>query len=524
MTINDFFTTTDIAEIKKRGIEPERIIAQIETFRKGIPPAQLLRPATPGDGIVRLSEDDQQRLVEIYKAAAQQGRALKFVPASGAATRMMKTLLRVFNLHTGLTIPTIEKKARKGEPDFQLALRFFQNLPAFAFYEDLQTACEKQGSSLPVLLKQGNARAILAALLLPDGLGYANMPKGLIKFHAYPDGARTPFEEHLVEAIHYTSDARGTARLHFTISPEHAERIENYLRRVLPLYKKPESHLQIEYSYQKPSTDTIAVDLNNNPLRDKDGRLVFRPGGHGALLENLNDLKGDIIFIKNIDNVVPDRLKEPTVHYKMVLGGYLVKLQERIFEFLRRLDGGTPGPDDLREMFRFAGQELSLYVHPEISAKPESEQREYLISLFNRPIRVCGMVKNEGEPGGGPFWVAYPPDGQSLQIVESAEVDMADPRQRRIWESSTHFNPVDLVCGVQDFRGNPFDLTRFSNPNSGFISIKSVNGQEVKALELPGLWNGGMANWITVFVEVPIITFNPVKTIFDLLRPEHQPE
>ncbi|RMG37720.1 MAG: DUF4301 family protein, partial [Methanobacteriota archaeon] len=295
-----------------------------------------------------------------------------------------------------------------------------------------------------------------------------------------------------------------------------------YLQSVSPKYEGTNHHLEITYSFQKPSTDTIAVDLENRPLRDEEGRLIFRPGGHGALLENLNDLKGDIIFIKNIDNVVPDRLKPPTFQYKKVLAGYLIWLQRNIYHYLEKLTG-EDWEEHLNELVQFIAENLNqkITVSLERFDRPE-ERRNYLFNFLNRPIRVCGMVKNEGEPGGGPFWVEEANGEESLQIVESAEVDLHSPDQLNIWKASTHFNPVDLVCGVRDYQGNPFNLLAFTNPESGIITRKSLNGQDIKALELPGLWNGGMAKWITVFVEVPIITFNPVKTIFDLLRAEHQ--
>ena len=525
MDIENFFTESDFREIEKRGIPLERIVEQIEIFRRGIPPVKLHRPATIDDGIIRIPETEQQHYREVYLQAAAEGRALKFVPASGAATRMMKTLVKVFNESRANNIHEVSQLAEEGEQDYQLLLRFLNNLPRFAFYNDLKTILAQSGKPIETLLREGQFRDILAALLLPDGLNYANLPKGLIKFHDYPGGSRTPFEEHLVEAVYYTADKKGITRIHFTIAPEHEEMIKSYIASVLPRYETDDIRFDISYSFQKPSTDTIAVDLNNTPVRDAAGKLVFRPGGHGALLENLNDLQGDIVFIKNIDNVVPDRLKSPTYHYKMVLGGYLIHLQNRVFQYLHTLDEGVPPESALAEIFAFAREELYLDVPGDIRKKTSpSQQRDFLLTLLNRPIRVCGMVKNEGEPGGGPFWVASETNSLSLQIVESAQVDMNSEEQRHIWESSTHFNPVDLVCGVRDYCGKPFHLPDFTDPRSGFITIKSLNGKDIKALELPGLWNGAMANWITVFVEVPIITFNPVKTIFDLLRKEHQPE
>lgn len=520
-------TEHDRQEILARGISPEEIDAQIEIFKKGISPVKLLRPCTLGDGIVAIKEAEQQRLIEIYRRAMASGRAMKFVPASGAATRMFQLLLEVRNGGKPLAGAGLRAEAEKGSEQARDFLRFFQALPQFAFFEELRETLLRRGHCIEQLLKTENYAEILSALLEPEGMNYANIPKALIKFHQYEDGARTPFEEHLVEAAVYARDRNGIARIHFTVSfsADHETEELACLEAIREHYEKREGvKYELTYSSQKPSTDTIAVDARNHPVRERDGRLHFRPGGHGALLENLNDLQGDVIFIKNIDNVVPDRLKPPTCHYKMVLGGCLVELQRQVFDYLRLLESGAADDALISCITEFAAGKLSIEMPGPVANGSKEERIVFLFSRLNRPLRVCGMVANKGEPGGGPFWVEQPGRGASLQLVEASQIDAADPRQRKILESSTHFSPVDLVCGVRDYRGNPFDLRKFRDPHAGFISWKSKNGRKVKALELPGLWNGSMAYWNSVFVEVPVITFNPVKTVLDLLRPEHQPD
>jgi hypothetical protein len=518
-----FFSEEDVEQIKARGITLEKVISEIEVFKRGVPFTRLERACTIGDGINVIEKSELERLGRVYSEAALSGRAMKFVPASGAASRMFNLLLSFYNRYGQIDEKFISAGAEKGDSDHIKFLEFIRGIKKFAFYNDLKSTMARDGVDIEVLISKGEYKKILEYLLTPKGLNYADLPKGLIKFHCYPDHCRTPFEEHLVEAAEYTRDRNGVARVHFTVPPEYEERIKGHIEEVRGYHESGGVRYEITFSIQRPSTDTIAVDLENKPFRDKSGRLVFRPGGHGALLDNLNELKGDIVFIKNIDNVVPDRLKHETYTYKKALGGYLIELQRKIFGYLERLSRKEVDDHLLAEMFEFARYKLSL-IPPDILAQGSKEEKmNFLFSKLNRPIRVCGMVKNQGEPGGGPFWVRHENNTLSLQIVESSQVDMGSPEQRAIWESSTHFNPVDLVCGVRDYLRNPFDLSKFRDPNTGFISIKYMDGGELKALELPGLWNGGMANWNTVFVEVPLITFNPVKTIFDLLRKEHQP-
>jgi len=514
----------DIKQIEARGMTSEKVTSQIAIFKKGFPFTRLLRPCTLGDGIRVLHKADLDRFGGAFSEAALAGRVMKFVPASGAATRMFKFLLSFNNRYEQIDAKTMRAEKERSDPDYEKFLQFIREIKKFAFYDDLKSAMSKDGLDVEKRISEGEYKPILEYVLFSQGLNLAHVPKGLIKFHAYPEHSRTPFEEQLVEATGYAMDNNNVARIHFTVSPEHEVLIRDHLKRVLGFYEKSGVRFESAFSIQKPSTDTIAVDLDNKPFRDGDGRLVFRPGGHGALLENLNALKADLVFIKNIDNVVPDRLKEKTFIYKKALGGYLIALQKQIFGTLERLSNRDMESRLMEETFEFLEHELSMTPPEGMRQGSRRNRIDYLISRLNRPLRVCGMVKNEGEPGGGPFWVEHDDKTTSKQIVESSQVDLGSAEQRRIWESSTHFNPVDLVCGVRDFMGNPFDLMNFVDPETGFISMKSKEGRELKALELPGLWNGSMAHWNTVFVEVPIITFNPVKTVLDLLRKEHQPE
>ncbi|MFH1350505.1 MAG: DUF4301 family protein [Pseudomonadota bacterium] len=521
---DSIFNTRDIQEIEERGMTSDEVLSQIESFKRGFPKSRLARPCTIGDGITVLGDPDLKRLGEVYSEAALSGRAMKFVPASGAASRMFKSLLSVNNRGDEIDEKQMAAEAEKGDSDSRALLQFIRAIERFAFYDDLRSALSREGLGVENPISQGQYKKILEYLLTSRGLNLANLPKGLIKFHHYPEGPRTPFEEQLVEGAAYVRDGKGVIRIHFTVTPEHEMSVKDRIKRNLHRYERSGIRYDLTFSIQKASTDTIAVDLENRPFREKDRELVFRPGGHGALLANLIALGGDIVFIKNIDNVVSDRLKQVTTIYKKALGGFLVEVQEKIFNYLRRLLDGDMDGLFLNRVFEFVSERLCITPPEGMVGASGDEKREFLLSILNRPLRVCGMVKNEGEPGGGPFWVEHRDKTLSIQIVESSQVDMQSVEQRRVWESSTHFNPVDLVCGVRDHAGVPFDLVRYRDPDTGFISIKSKSGRELKALEHPGLWNGSMAKWNTAFVEVPIITFNPVKTLFDLLREEHQPE
>ena len=504
------FTPEDRKQLSQKGISEQQIENQMRQFREGFPYLHLRAAASIGNGILSPSDSESQAFVEAWEMYKAEGHHItKFVPASGAASRMFKNL---FEFRDG----------EQDAPQSDFMRTFFERLHDFAFFPALDDACVVvYGEPADALVEAGRFRDVVSALLDDEGLGYGQLPKGLLQFHAYKDCARTPLEEHLVEAALYaTSD--GKADVHFTVSTEHRELFEELVERVLPEYEKLFGvHYHISFSEQKPSTDTLAATLDNEPFRTDDGRLLFRPGGHGALIQNLSELESDIIFIKNIDNVVPDRLKPATTLWKKVIAGVLVTLQRQAFSYLRRLDEGNVGRAELDEMCQFLRRELCTEV-PGISELSEAELIETLRRKFNRPMRVCGMVRNVGEPGGGPF-LAFNPDGSvSPQILESSQIDTHNPTYMAMFQGGTHFNPVDLVCATRDYQGNHFDLPRYVDPATGFISSKSKNGRELKALELPGLWNGAMSDWSTIFVEVPLETFNPVKTVNDLLRPQHQ--
>ncbi len=521
MSLSDTLTPTDYRQMQARGITQENVQQQLHWFRQGFAFLRLHRPCTVGDGITVLSPHQLDELTPLHDQASRAGRIMKFVPASGAASRMFQSLLTLAG-RADWTAKDIADGAESGDRDCQQFRQLLARIDQCAFADDLRRVMARDDLSLDALLAVGHYQEFFTYVLTPKGLNYVNLPKGMIPFHRYSDQARTAFEEHLMEALAYTQDHTHTARVHFTVPVEQQGAIASYLQNVLPRYERAGGRVEITFSVQKLSTDTIAVDHDNAPFRDLNGELVFRPGGHGALLENLQDLQGDIIFIKNIDNVVPDHLKADTYLYKKALGGHLVSLQNALFTHIQRLRQKSVERHALEDAFTFAQQELHLQAPPSLLQASAEAQRIFLLQKLHRPLRVCGVVKNTGEPGGGPFWVQQADGALSLQIVESSQVDLHSAEQRAIWQSATHFNPVDLVCGVRDFAGKPFDLSRCCDPNTGFISSKSKDGKELRALELPGLWNGAMAEWNTVFVEVPLSTFNPVKTVYDLLRPEHQ--
>ena len=516
------FTEQDRLQIEAHGLRVEDVEAQLARFRQGFPPPRLVRPCTVGDGILRLSPEDHSELIALYDRAAREGRALKFTPASGAATRMFRSLMLALQEYPRLFVekkwedPADEQAVRDAE-------RLLNNLERFAFCSDLAAVLARAGLELKQLKQKGELEPILRFLLTDQGLDYARLPKALIKFHTYPEGARTPLEEHLVEGLGFLPDAHHRARFHFTVPQAYREAFDRFVESVRSRYENQHFQMEISYSVQSPSTDIIAVDFNNRPVRDLEGRLVFRPGGHGALLQNLNALRADLVFVKNIDNVVPDRLKPEVVLYKELLGGYLVKIQVQVFQLLEALDEGPDRPEVVHRALAFIHDVLKLPLPAGVTHGSLAEKHRFARDQLNRPIRVCGMVPNAGEPGGGPFWVQEKDGSLSRQIVEQAQVDLNDPRQKQIWEQATHFNPTDMVLGVCNYRGEPFDLMQFRDPETGFITVKSFLGKAIKAMEWPGLWNGSMARWISLFVEVPLKTFNPVKTVFDLLRPEHQP-
>ncbi|MBL0699708.1 MAG: DUF4301 family protein [Desulfosarcina sp.] len=516
------FNNNDLIQIKDMNLTISEIISQIELFKKSNLYLNLQRSCKVDDGITVLDRHDTDRLAALYTKESLSGRTMKFVPASGAASRMFKVLHSLNNLDVKLNDDFIKTEEEADAAVGRAFGTFLKGIRNFAFYDDLKAVLQKNGLELDHLLAAGEYKDVLEYILTPKGLNYGNLPKGLIPFHKYSSDSRTPFEEHMAEAAEYTKDHNGLCKIHFTVAPGNAALIREHLDKISKFYKKSGTNFNITYSYQKPSTDTLAVDEQNNPFRETDGKLLFRPGGHGALLDNLNSVKGDIIFLKNIDNVVPDRLKQDTFLYKKALGGFLVELQNEIFTFLRKLSCGDINQQNFKKMFKFIRHRLLISIPNYINDASEKEQEAYIFSKLNRPLRVCGMVRNVGEPGGGPFWVEGQDKNISRQIVESSQIDPGSKKQQSIIASATHFNPVDIVCGVRDFQGNQFDLKKYVDNEAVFISNKSKNGRPLKALELPGLWNGAMSFWNTVFIEVPEITFNPVKTVNDLLRAEHQ--
>ena len=497
----------DLEQIKERNVTEEQVENQVAQLKRGTAYVKLVRPATLGDGILRMTPEEVESMNHAFDEDKEYYQFTKFVPASGAASRMFKDLFAF--MESGL--------------DTKFTDVFFAHIHCFAFSHDLEKTCQRlYGTSIDALVNDHRKIDVVKALLTDDGMSYGKLPKALLKFHHYDGFDRLALEEHLVEAARYAASNDGIARLHFTVSPEHEQLFTETVKNLKFAYEANYGvRYEISYSCQKPSTDTVAIDAEGNLFREKDGRLLFRPGGHGALIENLNDLAGEIVFIKNIDNIVPEPRVETTVTYKKVLAGLLLRLQQQTFDYLNILDGGDVTEEELAEITTFARTKLMIDVPGFVEQYDRYEKTDFLYDCLNRPIRVCGMVKNEGEPGGGPFWVRNMDDEVSLQIIESSQIDHAKADQEAIFKASTHFNPVDLVCGCWNYKGEAFNLKDYVDPNTGFVSNKSKDGRELRALELPGLGNGAMADWITLFVEVPIETFNPVKTVNDLLKPMH---
>jgi hypothetical protein len=489
------FLEKDFSQIHELGIDLETVYQQINDFKEGFPFMVLQKAATPNDGVIQLSEEQLTTFEALYEKKVTKLTPLKFVPASGAATRMFKSLFSFLE----------EGKSDKSTD------QFFDKLSDFAFAEDLKN----------ILPENADSQTIVDYYLTRKGLEYGTLPKGLLKFHKYENESRTALEEHLVEGATYASND-GKVKLHFTVSPEHLSRFLKLLNKVVPNYEeKYNVKFDISFSEQRRSTDTIAVNMDNTPFREKDDSLLFRPAGHGALLANLNDISADIVFIKNIDNVVPDRIKSTTITYKKALAGVLLKYQDKIFDYQYQLKEWASEPL-LLELSHFLEEKLCILPPVEFMEMTHNQKVMYFQKKLNRPLRVCGVVPNTGEPGGGPFWCKNSDGTTSLQIVESAQVNMDSITQKEIFNNSTHFNPVDLICSMKNYRNEKFDLLKFRDPKTGFVTQKSKDGKDLQAQELPGLWNGSMADWNTIFVEVPLITFNPVKTVNDLLREEHQ--
>lgn len=489
------FSQQDLASIDQHDLTPEDVEKQLERFKKGFPPLALTSAASLKHGILKLSDEDLEKSVQVYESSDID--VLKFVPASGAATRMFKSLFALLDAQGNIDEVIDEDPA---------ITAFFSELKSFAFYRQLNERLkEREGITIDEALKVNKHLSILSCLLEDEGLNYGSLPKGLIEFHTYDDSqVRTASEEHLSECVDY-AEKNGNAHLHFTVSPSHRTRFEHHISEGI---KASGLQVNVTYSEQFPNTDTIAVTPTFDLFRTQNETLLFRPAGHGALLSNLNELDFDVIFIKNIDNVVPAHQRAEEITYKKALAGVLISFQEQVFKLLRENDKGV------------SIREAGLILLEDLGMKGDFSETEVL-ELLDRPLRVCGMVKNVGDPGGGPFWVKGD-QGESLQIVESAQIDKSDKDQLSIFESGTHFNPVDIVCGVRNYKGEKYDLMKYRDESTGFISEKSFEGRKLLATELPGLWNGSMANWNTIFVEVPLATFNPVKTVNDLLRPGHR--
>ncbi len=514
------FSEKDIKQIESKGLTVEGVNRQLETFHSGLPFSNLVAAATIDDGIMRLNVTEIDAVIAYFDSQKDNFEILKFVPASGAATRMFKFLFQFLEEYN----PAVETiNSYMNTRDDKSLHIFFVGLEKFPFYYEVMDLLHNTYPNYSDLDVSYRSQLFVKAMLDENGLNYGNSPKGLLPFHEYKNQIiSTAFEEHLFESALYAS-CNNKAKLHFTISESHKDKFSNEFSRIeTKVERKTDSQFDISFSYQKESTDTIAVTPKNLPFRLENGDLLFRPSGHGALIENLNDLDADIIFIKNIDNVVVFKYKEEVAKNKKILAGILMEIQQQAFQYLESIEKGQLTHDGIIEIAKFLTNKMHVKISSEFEKYAEKYQIEYLQNKLNRPIRVCGMVKNEGEPGGGPFWVKDESGTISLQIVESAQINQKNKHQKSILKNATHFNPVDLVCGVKDYQGNKFDLTQFVDHKAAFITKKTRLGKELKALELPGLWNGSMANWNTVFVEVPLITFNPVKTVNDLLKSPHQ--
>lgn len=512
------FTEVDFEQIKANGIALESVEDQLAIFKNGTSKAILDRPATINDGVLKYSEFDFKELAKFYDVEKINLKLKKFVPASGAASRMFKFLNEFLNDYDAENESINAYINRKKDKNLTI---FLAGLEKFPFYEAVDSELKSTYTDFNSWSKDKKNYHFIKILLASDYFDYANKPKGSLLFHKYKNHLATPIEEHLNECAFYAS-SNDVSHLHFTVSENHQQLFENIIAEVKQKVEdKSKTKLNVNFSFQNKATDTIAVDVYDNPIRNDDGKLVFRPGGHGALIENLDNLDADIIFIKNIDNVIQNHIESITL-YKKGLAGILIQLQKQVFEYLNEIDNIQD--NNLEEIIAFVKNKLNVNVIDDFQKYIQEYKIDFLKSVLNRPIRVCGMVKNEGEPGGGPFWVRDMKGNISLQIVETSQIDHQNPFQLSRLKSATHFNPVDLVCGIKNHKGEKFDLNQFIDHKSGFIVEKHKGGKTLKGYELPGLWNGAMANWITVFVEVPLITFNPVKTVNDLLKPAHQPQ
>ncbi|MDG3583060.1 DUF4301 family protein [Galbibacter pacificus] len=512
-------TEADKKQMQKKGISESQVTEQIETFKRGIPYVNLLAAATIDHGIHQFSDAEKEKYISLFEKQKDTLNLLKFVPASGAATRMFKALFQFLNNYNPAN-ETINAYVNREKAD--IIRTFFIGVEKFPFYEAVIKRFVEKHPDFLNLPDHFQKYYFIKILLDKDEFDYGSSPKGLLPFHKYKTHPATAFEEHMYEAALY-DESKGTANLHFTISKEHNNDFDDEMEKIKKrVEEKTGVSFKTSFSFQKESTDTIAVDMENEPFRLESGEILFRPGGHGALIENLNEQDADIIFVKNIDNVVVYKYKHEVAEYKKILAGKLLEIQSKVFEYAKLLDNEEPSEAKIEEIKDFLKNNLNVHVKPDVDKYKEIYQIEFLKEKLNAPIRICGMVKNEGEPGGGPFWIKDEDGNISLQIVESPQIDGNNKFQKDILNNATHFNPVDIVCSTKNYKGEKYNLLDYINKQQAFITTKTKDGKELKALELPGLWNGGMAFWNTIFVEVPLTTFNPVKTVVDLLKPAHQ--
>ena len=511
----------DLRQIEAHGVPAAEARRQLSLYRRPPNYTQLVRPCTPGDGIVVWSDAEASRLRAVWNTAVRDRKAVKLVPASGAASRMFKTPMQWLSESQPVARDRVRREASAGDKRAVELEELLAGLPTMALWDDLASVMRRDGVDATAALQGGDVRVVLQYLLTSRGLGCAELPKALLPFHRYEHERRTPIEEHLVEAAHYVRDGSGTCRVHFTVSEEHLSRCRDLAARAAESFgKRFGVRYEIGFSLQKPSTDALAVDPAGNPFRQSSGRLLLRPAGHGALLENLGDLDADVVFLKNIDNVVPERLQGEIYDWKRALAGLLVDVQQGAFGHAEALE--TRGDEaSVRAARTFLADVLGVRTPLLDDAVALADRRATTIGLLDRPLRVCGMVLNRGEAGGGPFWVAGE-KGESKQIVETAQIDPSSSSQQALVKTAPHFNPVDVVCGLRDRHGKAYDLRRFIDENAYLVVEKSHEGRPLRSIERPGLWNGAMAGWNTIFVEVPLATFAPVKTVNDLLRPEHR--
>jgi nicotinamide riboside kinase len=512
------FSSTDFLQIREHGIPLKKISKQLDYYNNGIAKSVLIKPAQVSSGIVKFSDDELHQKAQFFDANKTKLKLIKFVPASGAASRMFRFLiefLNEFEFETESINAYINRKKASELPVFIVGL------DKFPFFDEIYSNLKEIYPGFNTLDRDAKNFYFIKTMFSNEHFNYANKPKAILPFHKYQSHIATPIEEHLYECARYSS-SHGHSHLHFTVTESHQAGFEKVVEKVKnKVEQETQTHIEVSFSYQNKATDILAVDFDDKPLRDGSGQLIFRPGGHGALIENINNLDGDVIFVKNIDNVIQSHTEINTLS-KKALAGIMIELQQQIFKYLTAVDNGQE--IDVKEIISFARSKLNIKVSKKVFKYTLEYQKEYIKKILNRPIRICGMVRNEGDTGGGPFWVRNLKGAVSLQIVETSQIDLTNPEQATIFSGATHFNPVDLVCGINSYKGIKFNLADFVDRTSGFIVKKNKNGKPLKSYELPGLWNGAMAKWISVFVEVPLITFNPVKTVNDLLKEPHQPQ